>query len=258
MLIGRTTIGLAKSVQGFSLIELMVSMLIGMIVAAGAVTLIVAINDSNSQTIKSTRLTQEMRALSAVIADDVKRTRRVGDPISVIAQGTTNSCLTKTPAQPCYPITPTSGNSASCLTYGYSLTDTTPGSSTFGLSEYVYRSVRLVTTSGVGSVVMDELKFNPNTISFDGLSGNSAGTDLPINSVITACPITGAQNSYTLTSVQMNVTALTFLNVNNSELDLTVTGQLIASEQDAYAKSRSQTMSRTFTQPIFMRADAIQ
>ena len=95
-----------RSVRGFSLIELMISVTIGLIVAAGAVKLIVAIDQANSETIQSTRLTQEVRGLANLIAADLKRVQRVSDPIAEVGQGTNANCLSAasqvTPAQPCY------------------------------------------------------------------------------------------------------------------------------------------------------------
>src|ERR1700746_1214039 len=82
----------ARLSRGFSLIELMISVTIGLIVMAGAVSLIVSIDQSNSESIQSTRLTQELRALAGVIADDLKRTKRLYDPIADVAQGSTANC----------------------------------------------------------------------------------------------------------------------------------------------------------------------
>jgi len=230
--------------RGFSLIELMISVVIGMIVAAGAVSLIVAIDASNSQMIKSTRLTQELRALAAVVADDIKRTRRLDDPIAKVGQGTANLCLTTLPAQPCYPITPTTGNSASCVTYGYTGT-------TASRSIYNYKSIRLVTTGGVGSVVMDQLALDPDP------AVNAAGTALPADADITSCPIVGADASIQLTSDQIDVTDLTFTTVSSTEIDLSVKARLVASEQDALAKSTGGVIERTFVQPIYLRPDPV-
>lgn len=66
--------------RGFSLVELMVAMVLGLIVVAAVVNLVVSIIQSNNQTIQATRLTQELRATTAVIAADIKRARSVDDP----------------------------------------------------------------------------------------------------------------------------------------------------------------------------------
>src|SRR5260221_878874 len=75
-----------QNAQGFSLIEMMVSIVIGLLVMAGATTLIVAINQANATTIESSRLTQELRTTLEVIANDLRRARRLDDPVGVMGQ----------------------------------------------------------------------------------------------------------------------------------------------------------------------------
>jgi Tfp pilus assembly protein PilW len=96
---------------GFSLIEMMIAMVVGMIVVAGAVSLIVAINKVNSETIQAIRLTQELRALTTVIADDIKRSGRVADPIVYVGAGS----AVNGPFQGALSTNGTGG----CVTYAY-------------------------------------------------------------------------------------------------------------------------------------------
>ena len=235
MLKVRTMIDARRPMKGFSLIELMIAMALGLILLSAALVLIVAINQANSETIQSTRLTQELRTLAAVIADDVKRARRVDDPIANIGQGTTVACATtpKTPAQPCYPFIPATNNTASCAAYGYTGTTATP-------TLYNYHSIRRVVTGSVGSVEIAQRTFDPNV---------AAGTNLP---VITSCPVTGGGTvTTTLSSTQLDITALTFTTVSPYEIDLTISGRFLAG--DTYTK----TITRTFTQPIFIRSVSV-
>lgn len=75
--------------RGFSLVELMIAMVLGLIVSGAVLALVVAIIHSNRQTLQSTRLNQELRATLAVIANDLRRARAVDDPLStaVVAGG---------------------------------------------------------------------------------------------------------------------------------------------------------------------------
>jgi len=245
------------SMRGFSLIELMVSMVIGLIVAAGAVSLIVAIDQSNSETIQATRLTQELRSLAGMIADDIKRTRRIDDPIAMVGQGTSVACATTpvTPAQPCYPIhtikvSAVSTTIPSCLTYGYTGTLADE-------SVYNYRSFRL---SG-NDLVLDQLTFDPNAV--------AAGTALPTVSA-TACPAVAGTTAYTLNADRVKITSFCvssntdtgtcFFDATTStctlnttvpasnEIDLCIAAQLQAG--DTYTK----TITRAFVQPIRVRS----
>ena len=53
--------------RGLSLIELMVSLAIGLIVIGGVLGLVLSIIRSNNQTIQATRLTQELRAIASAV-----------------------------------------------------------------------------------------------------------------------------------------------------------------------------------------------
>ena len=68
--------------RGFSLVELMVAMVVGLIVVGAVLALVVSIMKSNRQTLQSTRLNQELRATIAVIANDLRRARSVTDPLT--------------------------------------------------------------------------------------------------------------------------------------------------------------------------------
>ena len=69
--------------RGFSLVELMVGMVIGLIVVGAVTALVLSMMRSNRQTLQSTRLNQELRATLAVIANDLKRARSVDDPFTI-------------------------------------------------------------------------------------------------------------------------------------------------------------------------------
>ncbi|WP_161786948.1 PilW family protein [Noviluteimonas dokdonensis] len=67
---------------GFTLIELMVSLVLALVVMAAVITLVVAVIRSNRQTLQSTRLNQELRATLNLVANDLRRARSVGDPLT--------------------------------------------------------------------------------------------------------------------------------------------------------------------------------
>jgi len=73
----------ASASGGFSLVELMIALVLGLIVVGAVIALVVAILHSNRQTLQSTRLNQELRATLALIANDLRRARAVDDPLTV-------------------------------------------------------------------------------------------------------------------------------------------------------------------------------
>ena len=260
------------SVRGFSLIELMVSVTIGLMVAAGAVGLIVAIDRSNSEMIQSTRLTQELRALAGMVADDLKRSMRIYDPIADVGQGASVNCPTtgtlKTPLQPCYVVStdPTGATATQCVTYGY--TGTTSNSTV-----YNYRSVRRVVdgTTGAGDLYMDQ-----NAT----IDGGTSGTAILTTAQQSTCPIpagtSGTTTAYKLNSDEVDITSVCFsstvdgktcyfnttdnaceLNSTvavapaSNEVDICVAGKMRAG--DTYEKA----ITRAFVQPVFIRSMAV-
>lgn len=77
-----TVTSLRRRNEGFTLVELMVALVLGLIVVGAVLALVLSIMKSNRQTIQATRLTQELRATAAVIANDLRRARGVEDPFS--------------------------------------------------------------------------------------------------------------------------------------------------------------------------------
>lgn len=79
-----------RIVRGFSLVELMVAMVLGLIVIGAVIALVLSMMRANNQTIKSTRLNQELRATLAVVANDFKRARSRLDPLTAATQAPDN------------------------------------------------------------------------------------------------------------------------------------------------------------------------
>lgn len=73
--------------QGFTLIELMIALTLGLIILAGVTSFIVSLLQTNSETIRNTRLNQELRAVAEIAARDIRRARSNIDPISNIGMG---------------------------------------------------------------------------------------------------------------------------------------------------------------------------
>jgi hypothetical protein len=65
----------------------MISLVLGLIVTGAVLALIASIIRSNGETIQTTRLTQELRSLSDVLAMEVRRARGIGDPLANVGSG---------------------------------------------------------------------------------------------------------------------------------------------------------------------------
>lgn len=98
---------------GFSLVELMVAMVLGLIVIGAVIALVLSMMRANNQTIQSTRLTQELRATAALMAADIRRAGGVADPMTSATanagQPDTTMAAITVPAAP----------SNNCIKYAY-------------------------------------------------------------------------------------------------------------------------------------------
>jgi Tfp pilus assembly protein PilW len=231
---------------------MMVSIVIGMIVALGAVSLIVAIDRSNSETIQSTRLNQELRSIAAVISNDLKRARRIDDPIAKVGQGT-NACAT-TASEPCFGIGPTPTADPACITYGYSGTSGSTNTKN-------YRAIRrAVDASGIGSIVLAAdtsavdctsagTQLNSAQVDITGLclAYNTGVVNPPVtgNLVGTTCPVC-TSSSCLCTGGAAAVPA-----VGTEEVDVCIAGRLRTG--DTY----TQTITRSILQPVFIRSISV-
>ena len=95
---------------GFSLIELMVAMVLGLIVIGSVIALVLSMMRANNQTIASTRLTQELRALAALMSNDLRRAGGVIDPLTVATANAGN---------PNNPFAVIDTATAGCIRYSY-------------------------------------------------------------------------------------------------------------------------------------------
>jgi type IV pilus assembly protein PilW len=69
----------SKQQKGFSLIELMVGMTIGLIILAAVIALTVSVLRTNADTVTVARLTQEGRAIGDLVSRDLRRARYSGN-----------------------------------------------------------------------------------------------------------------------------------------------------------------------------------
>lgn len=93
---------------GFTLIELMVALVLGLIVIGAVLALSLSMIRANTDTIRSTRLTQELRATAAAITSELKRAGSVANPFDLAAANAMGGVDTPTP---------------DCIRYSYSYND---------------------------------------------------------------------------------------------------------------------------------------
>lgn len=150
-----------RLVQGFSLIELMVAITIALIVLGSALALMMSIMQANAQNVTSTRLTQELRALTEIVARDVRRARYNQSSMNFIGEAKDDDngdgvvdASDWSPTNPYVAVTISTGVSAAsdvnantvdgqCIQYSY---ESAPGGA--------FRTISVQQINGVGAVVM--------------------------------------------------------------------------------------------------------
>ena len=213
--------------SGFSLIELMISIVVGMLVVAGALKLVVAINQSNATTVQSARLPQEVRTTLEIIAADLRRARRVDDPIGMIgqvaiaqAQGSTFPVATDTISSP----------ASGCLKYAYQGTENNAASTvdTTRKGNYFHAIYRDSTTNSVVLVA-------------DQTAANVTCTATP---------------TATLISGQVEITDLSFAPTSPSTVlsDGAITVTIVGRPKFRPSNSDNYTTSRVLSQMVDVRS----
>ena len=59
--------------RGFTLIELMITLVLGLVVVGGVMSVFISTYQSNAQNIKMVRLNEEMRAVMSMMSRDIRR-----------------------------------------------------------------------------------------------------------------------------------------------------------------------------------------
>lgn len=103
--------------RGFTLVELMVAMVVGMVVLAAVTNVMVSSNSTNLSTLRMIRFNQELRSVMDLITSDLRRAGGNGLAVARVGTGTTSPLAAVTVND----ATPVAGTplAGSCIRYGY-------------------------------------------------------------------------------------------------------------------------------------------
>ncbi|MFS8064084.1 MAG: PilW family protein [Luteimonas sp.] len=189
--------------RGFSLVELMVALVVGLIVVGAVLALVVSIMKSNRQTLQSTRLNQELRATMAVIASDLRRGRSVTDPLTIAKRTGGN------------PYKAVDTSTANCVRFGYD-----------GAIGGACRVIRSASGSIELAAAAPDSSGNCTTTSCTMAGGTKLGSSQVAITALTFTPTT--------TSTTANTTR---------KFDVTITGNLIDQDAELSSISRTITQT---------------
>ena len=211
--------------RGFSLIELLISIVVGLVITGAVVSFIASTVTANNATMRATKLSQELRTLTELISRDLKRARGMIEPVSNMGTGCST---TAGDADACeglavmQSVTLAPNDTASnCITYGYQTVDTTATPPVVNS----FRAVRRVVTGTIGTIVMVR---------------DNAALD---------CASTGDE-LITISSNLINITALRFIrsSVRQDQIDIEISGSL---RNDVAA------VAQTFRTSVYLRSGSI-
>jgi len=158
---------------GFSLIEMMIAIVIGIVVSGAALALVASVMKSNADTIRATRLTQELRTTAEIVSRDLRRARGVFDPIANVGAATVlSTCNAISPAST--DVTP----SGSCVTYAYDCG--TGGSPTFRAIGLANGKVRLSSSSSATPACPNStggVQLSSDAVTITGLTFTAINSD---------------------------------------------------------------------------------
>lgn len=80
-----------RNMGGFSLVEMMVALVAGLILIGSVLVLVAANMQNNSLVVRDIRVTQESRALTEVMVRELRRNGYVGNAMQLIGTGATNT-----------------------------------------------------------------------------------------------------------------------------------------------------------------------
>ncbi len=139
--------------HGFSLIEMMVAMVIGLIVTGAVVAFIASMMTANTQTLSATRLNSELRTSAELVSRELRRAAYVLDPIEGIGTG----CRTSTGGNTAIPLCPymavrdiTISANGDCMQFVYQV----PNGSTFTNRFQAIRVANGALQMGVGNAAV--------------------------------------------------------------------------------------------------------
>jgi len=143
---------------GFSLVEMMMALLVGMIVASALVTFMVASLESNSEFMRAVRLTQELRFAMDYVSSELRRAGYDEDALSYAMQGSTGTATSDfAPVLFMSDLNGDSVNDDACVIYAYDRS--TGDAGRVNLSNGEIRGIRLVrvVVNGIANVGVIEM-----------------------------------------------------------------------------------------------------
>lgn len=208
-------------ITGFSLVELMISIVVGLIVIAGVISIFSSAIKSYSDNLKMTRLNQELRVVMDRMVRDIRRAGYWGNALSVASTtnpNTFNTGLNRLVVGSSGLILNVNGTSGDCILYAYDENGIN------GLQDDEKRGFRLntsaVRTRKGGSAPTNDCSFSSSNI--ESLTDDATVNIIALNFLINrVCPFSNSTGTVPLVT---NTPSAQYRIIR--AVQITLTGQL--------------------------------
>ncbi|BCT92983.1 hypothetical protein LYSHEL_20060 [Lysobacter helvus] len=163
-----------RNARGFTLVEMMVAIVLGLLVVSAVLAFIFSLIRANSETVLSTRLNQELRATMSLVANDLRRARGLADPIAAVNQGGTVT----------NPFSNVDVSTAGCARYSYA-EDIAGGTTNFrairlnaGKVVLVRQATAAAATCAAAGTVLNTNGIEITSLTFTNPGGNARRIDI--------------------------------------------------------------------------------
>lgn len=258
--------------QGFTLVELMVAMVAGLVASYAVVAFAMSSMKSNAEYVQSTKLTQSLRNTMDVVVRDLRRAGYDETAIIRLAGGATNANVGVSPFAP---ICRTTGGSNTCITngsvgdcviYAYDRNGGTGGTLQLangevrGLRRKVVTQVGYSTTVGVIEYAVSEGAIRPTCGGASGVytsyppSKNTTTLWRPLtdSSLVNVTAFTVTENPNSSAAVGADPVAVRLRN-----FEVVITARLVGDNGTSYLNGVSGTYSRGVKASVKIRTDCV-
>lgn len=255
-----------KSSRGFTLIELMIAMVAGLVVSYAVVAFTMASMKSNAEYVQSTKLTQTLRNTLDLVVRDLRRAGYDENAVTRLAGGAESTAVGASPfsaiSLPSSPPSPTNG---SCIIYAYDRPGGTAG--TLQIANGEVRGLRrvLITQTGVSSQVgVIEYATSAGTTKPACSGATAVYTSYPptCNSTSLWCPLTDSATinirDFTISQVGSATVGSNPNAIRIRNLKVALTARLVGDDSTSYLNGVSTSYKRGVEAIVRVRTDCVK
>ena len=253
----------SRMARGFSLIELMVALVAGLIVSYAVIAFTMSSMKSNAEYVQATKLTQSLRNTLDIVVRDLRRAGYDNNAVTRLAGGTTHSQVGVSPFSKML-LDNSDATNGSCILYAYDGPNGTNGSLSIADGEVRGLRRRVVTPSNTGEAVgVIEYATSATTVkpTCGGASADYTTYPHACNATSLWCPLTDA-STINITEFAISENSSTAVGTDPSAVRLRnfsveLNGRLVGDDGVSYLNGVSNSYRRGLMAAVKVRTDCV-